>query len=253
MTTHSDERPYWFTKTEMEIRNAVDTRAEQWAAVPGFSRYEWSDKGAVRRLARTDDRGRHLKAGPHATRVHYRSGYVITGAYSDVAGKVVTIHNVGQMVLLAHHPAFAGLAELPPGIEARHNPVMGPLFNCYPEGLWPGTREQNEGDKPPAVPQHECRNFALCGGLVFREGSRCVPCTEAVGREAAQLLARGANLMAVAEHFGYSGPDWVFGLAVKHGGYEGSKAAALAQHPGMMQRVKLRAAGLRLTQGEASR
>ena len=36
-------------------------------------------------------------------------------------------------------------------------------------------------------------------------------------------------MQAVAEHFGYTGPDWVYSLAVKHGGYTGSKAEARMQ------------------------
>ena len=45
------------------------------------------------------------------------------------------------MVLLAHHPAFAGLAAFPDGLETRHNPAVGDkLFNAYPEGIWPGTQ-----------------------------------------------------------------------------------------------------------------
>jgi hypothetical protein len=54
------------------------------------------------------------------------------------------------------------------------------------------------------------------------------------------MLDAGANLMAVAELFGYTGPDWVHKLAVRHGGYQGTKAAALAQHPGLAQRMRLR-------------
>ena len=76
--------------------------------------------------------------------------------------------------------------------------------------------------------------------MVHNQGRRCVACTEAVGREAAAMLDGGANLMTVAERFGYTGPDWVHKLAVKYGGYEGTKAAALAQHPTVTQRIRLR-------------
>jgi NUMOD4 motif len=251
--TDSEEQPgpYWSGKTAMEIRNAVDVRAERWAAIPGYSRYEWSDKGRVRVLGRTDDRGRRLAARVLKTRVN-NAGYEITGVVSDAAGKQVTVA-VAPMVVLAHHPAFRGLDRFPGGLETRHGKA-GPLCNAYPENLWPGTKKENADDKDaPPAPQHECRNHALCGNLVHTPGRRCVPCTQAVGREAARLLAGGANLMAVTEHFGYSGPDWVYKLAVRHGGYGGSKAEALAQHPGMVQRVRLRAAGLRLTQGGSSR
>ena len=150
---------------------------------------------------------------------------------------------VHVMVLLAHHPAFAGLDAFPVGLESRHNPAVGDkLFNAYPEGLWPGTKAQNAADKDGQEPQHPCRNAPACANLVATpDRRRCVPCTEAVGREAAAMLDGGANLMTVAERFGYTGPDWVHKLAVRYGGYEGTKAAALAQHPTITQRVRLRA------------
>lgn len=235
----TDIQPYWFSRTESEIRAAVDGRPETWASVPGWSGYEWSDKGRARSLDRTvgtrQYRGTILKLNAGS------NGYLSHTARNDRGERCKP--DVAPMVLLAHHPAFRGLARFPDGLETRHNPVMGSLFNAYPEGLWPGTRVQNEREKDaPPPPQHPCRNVEVCGNMVHHPGKRCVPCTEAVGREAAQLLGRGANLMAVAEHFGYTGPDWVYGLAVKYGRYEGSKSAALAQNPGMMQRVRLRAA-----------
>jgi len=248
MTAHSDTPqatgPFWFGKTEAEIRNAVDCRAERWFGVPGFGRYQWSDKGRTRSVDCVVN-GRAYRGQVLKHRLD-RYGYEIVNVRND-EGRQVTVP-VAKMVLLAHHPAFRSLAAFPEGLQTRHNPVTGQQFNCYPEGLWPGTKLENEADKDaPPEPQFNCRNFVTCGNMVFHEGRRCVPCTEAVGREAAQLLGRGANLLAVAEHFGYSGPDWVWQLAVKHGGLdqgELSKAAALAQHPGMVQRVRLRRAGL---------
>ena len=253
--TDSDQRteiqPYWFSRTAAEIAAAVEGRDERWAAIPGYSRYEWSDKGRVRALERTDARGRTLAPKVLKTRPN-NAGYEITGVVSDATGKQVTV-GAAPMVVLAHHPAFRGLDRFPDGLETRHGPA-GPLCNAYPENLWPGTKKENADDKDgPPEPQHECRNFAACGNLVHTPGRRCVSCTAAVGREAGQLLAAGANLMAVAEHFGYSGPDWVYKLAVQHGGYEDTQAEALAQHPRMVQRVRLRAAGLRLTRDGSSR
>lgn len=234
MTTHSDIgqiTPHWWGRPEQEIRAAVAARDESWAAVSGYSRYEWSDKGRFRVSAS----GRIMKIGVN------NSGYGTAKVIRDSDGKQVT-KPVAYMVILAHHPAFRGLSEFPEGMETRHNPPVGDkLFNAYPEGIWPGTKEQNAADKDPQDPQFECRNFATCGNMVHNEGKRCVPCTEAVGREAAAMLAAGANLMAVAARFGYTGPDWVFRLAVRYGGYEGTKAAALAQHPSIAQRVRLRA------------
>lgn len=239
MSDTSRIEPYWFGRPEQEIRAAVEAREERWAAVPGYSRYEWSDKGRCRILPRVAG-NRRLPGGPMKISVN-NSGYGVVKPIRDSDGKQVS-KPVAYMVILAHHPAFCGLSEFPGGMETRHNPSVGDrLFNAYPEGIWPGTKEQNAGDKGPQDPLHPCRNFVTCGNMVHNEGKRCVPCTEAVGREAAAMLNGGANLMTVAERFGYTGPDWVHRLAVRHGGYEGSKAAALAQRPTLAQRVRLRA------------
>ena len=233
MTTHSDTgriEPYWFGRPAEEVRAAVEVRAEQWAPVPGYTRYLWSDKGRLR----VPVNGKIMKADVN------NSGYPGLRVVHDSGGRpFVTVH---AMVLLAHHPAFRGLDKFPEGLETRHNPVIGDkTFNAYPEGIWPGTKGQNAADKDPQDPQHPCRNAPACPNMVHNEGKRCVPCTEAVGREAAAMLDGGANLMTVAERFGYTGPDWVHKLAVRYGGYEGTKAAALAQRPGFAQRVRLRA------------
>lgn len=234
MTTHSDIsqiEPYWFGRTGAEARAHAEDRPEQWASIPGVSRYEWSDKGRWRSSAS----GKILSIGVN------NSDYGVVKPVRDSDGKQVS-KPIAYMVILAHHPAFRGLPEFPDGMETRHNPAVGDkMFNAYPEGIWPGTKEQNAGDKDPQDPQFECRNFATCGNMVHNEGRRCASCVEAVGREAAAMLDAGANLMTVAERFGYTGPDWVFKLAVKHGRFEGTKAAALAQHPSIAQRVRLRA------------
>jgi hypothetical protein len=225
--------PYWFGKDEAEVRAAVGARPETWAAVPGYSRYEWSDKGQVRR-----------KADQYLMKLGKRNkdGYVLLNVIRD-DGKPVTVA-VAPIMLLAHHPAFRGLSEFPEGLETRHNPSVGDkTFNAYPEGIWPGSKKQNAAEKDPQEPQHPCRNFATCGNMVHNEGKRCTEaCVPAVGREAAAMLALGANLMTdVAARFDYKTPDWVYKLAVKYGGYEGTKAEALAQHPSLAQRIRLRA------------
>jgi hypothetical protein len=228
---------WWAGKTAAEVTAAAGSRPESWAAVPGYSRYEWSDQGSVRSVPYRSG-GRQLTGRLLKTRQN-NSGYVIVGVVRDSDGKQVTVA-VHAMVLLAHHPAFRGLAAFPAGLETRHGPA-GPLCNAYPENLWPGTKAENEADKEaPPEPQHPCRNFASCRNLVYNEGRRCVPCTQDVGRGAAELLRAGANLMTVAEKFGYTGPDWVFKLAAQYGGYEGTKADALAQQPSLRQRVRLR-------------
>lgn len=244
MTTHRDDyvrertsgrsliEPYWFGRTGQEIRDTVAARGVAWGRVPGYSRYEWGDK---------DNLVRRVSDGyPMKTDKLNNAGYPVLNVIRDDKKPVtVTVHS---MVLLAHHPAFAGLATFPDGLETRHNPQVGDkTFNAYPEGLWPGTKKANAGDKDGQEPQFECRNYVTCGNMVHNQGRRCVSCTEAVGREAATLLNAGANLMTVADRFGYTGPDWVWKLAVKYGAYEGTKAEALAQHPTVTQRIRLRA------------
>lgn len=152
MTTQSEIAPYWFGRPEQEIRAAVSARDEAWTMVPGYLRYEWSDKGGIRRAI---DR-RAMK-----TRT-LNSGYEAVNVIRDADGKQVCVL-VHVMVLLAHHPAFRGLDAFPPGLETRHNPVTGPLFNAYPEGLWPGTKAQNAADKGDQEPQHPCRNAPEIG------------------------------------------------------------------------------------------
>jgi hypothetical protein len=230
MTTSyiSQVDPYWFGRPKAEIRAAVEARLEQWAPVPGYQRYEWSDKGGIRRALH----GQIMK-----TRV-INSGYEAVKVIRDRDAKQVDVL-VHQMVLLAHHPSFYGLAAFPAGLETRHNPSTGPLFNAYPEGLWPGTKTENAGDKPEQELQHPCRN--ACGNLVVTPGRRCVDCVMAVGREAAEVLRLGMPLQQVAERFGYTGPDWVYQLAVQYGGYEGTKADARTQRPTLTQRLRLAA------------
>jgi hypothetical protein len=242
MTAHSDLtgiEPYWFGRTEQDIRAAVEAREESWASVPGYGWYEWSDKGRARSLPRTIG-SRHVGGTCPLKFKPNNSGYLIHNVVPD-AGKQVTVA-VAPMVLLAHHPAFAGLSAFPAGLETRHNPAIGDkTFNAYPEGLWPGTKPENAADKGEQDPLHPCRNAPACANLVVTPGRRCVGCVTAVGREAAELLRLGMPLQQVAERFGYTGPDWVYQLAVRFGGYEGGRAEARTQRPGLAQRLRLAA------------
>lgn len=237
--THID--PYWFGRDEQEVRAVVEARIETWASVPGYQWHEWSDKGRARSLPR-QVKGRWVKGTPSLKLKPNNSGYLIHNVVND-AREPVTVA-VAPMVLLAHHPAFRGLAAFPKGLETRHNPSTGPLFNAYPEGLWPGTKKENAADKDGQEPQHPCRNAAAgCLNLVATPGRRCVDCVGAVGREAGELLRLGMPLQQVAERFGYTGPDWVYQLAVRFGGFEGSKAEARVQRPKLSQRIRLAARG----------
>jgi hypothetical protein len=234
MTTHSDTgqiAPYWFGRPEAEIRAAVDARPEAWAAVPGYSRYEWSDKGQVRRTA---------DARPMKTGVN-NSEYEVVKILRDSDGKQVG-KPVAHMVILAHHPAFHGLSEFPEGMETRHNPAVGDkLFNAYPEGIWPGTKLENAEDqfrsgRERAVPRPE-RACIRCGEMFAAKGRRCPACREEIGRQAAAMLNAGVNLDVVNVRSGYRNPEYVYQLAVTHGGYEGTLEQAQAQGQARLHRV----------------
>ena len=131
-----------------------------------------------------------------------------------------------------------------PGQEACHS-RRGPACNWWPEGVRWGTKAENHADQVDAgtavVPaSFPCRNAPGCPGTVKNEGRRCRECVEQVGQQAAWMLGLGANLQTVAQRFGYQGGDWVFKLAAERG-YPGTREQARAQHPKMLQRVKLAA------------
>lgn len=196
----------------------------EWKSWPGFSRYEASHRGLIR-----NGTGKILAARTDP------DGYLRTTLTRDDGERVPVL--VHRAVLEAH----AG--PCPPGMESCHGPG-GKLDNRWPENLRWDTKSENERDKirdgmtpQPPPPTYECLNFVTCGNMVIHEGRRCVQCVAEVGREAAAMLAQGVNLMDVAEHFGYSGPDWVYKLAVDHGGCALTKREALIQQPPLSRRV----------------
>lgn len=191
-----------------------DQRPEVWKAIPGFSKYEASDLGQVRNVST----GKLLAArvGTH--------GYLEVKPYDD-GGKRQT-RTVHGLVLLT----FAG--PCPAGQETLHGPG-GPLDNRWPENLRYGSKAENHADqaaagtaKRPMVP---CVNHERCGGMVAKQGSRCLPCAAEVGERAAAMLGAGMGLETVTRRLGYTSPDWVFKLAARHGGYLGTSAHARAQ------------------------
>jgi hypothetical protein len=219
--------------------------SETWKPVPGFSGYEASTEGNFRSVDRVTPSGRRCKGQQLSTRVSNR-GYVLVDLRDD-AGKKVT-RSAHTVVL----ETFAG--PCPPGMEARH------LDDVSTRNVWrPGTEDQsrgsggnlfwgtkgdqhrdkvrNGGAKPPPGPSYDCVNHDRCKGKVKNEGRRCLPCVEQVGRDAAQMLNRGENLLKVAQQFGYSGTRWTYQLAVKHGGYAGTEAQALTQRRSWLRRV----------------
>ena len=134
----------------------------------------------------------------------------------DGDGKQVTV-TVHAMVLLAHHPAFRGLDKFPDGLETRHNPAVGDkLFNAYPEGMWPGTRPENEAERTAslaaegraangramAAPKPPPAPCIRCGDPVTRGGRRCHECVVAIGVEATALMRAGVKLEAANEQLG---------------------------------------------------
>jgi hypothetical protein len=192
----------------------------EWKSWPGFSRYRASDRGEIRNRA-----GKVL-----AARVD-PDGYLRSTLTRDDGQRIPFL--VHRAVLEAH----AG----PPGKgqESCHGDG-GPLDNRYPENLRWDTKSENERDKiraghtPQPNPTYPCKDG--CGTLVINEGRRCLDCLGKVRVESAAMLARGVNLMDVADHFGYTGPDWVWKLAVE-GGCTLTKREALTQHPRLSQRV----------------
>lgn len=232
---HNRIDPFWWGRPEAEIRAAVEAREENWATVPGYSRYQWSDKGHLRRIRD----GYMMKVGDKRN----NDGYVLVNVIRDSDGRQVTVA-AAPMVLLAHHPAFRGLDRFPDGLETGHNPSVGDkTFNAYPEGIWPRTKAENNGlDKGPAEPLHPCKNAAthpdIDHGMNHNADKRCAACLDAVGVEAAELLRLRMPSLKVAARYGNS-EAWIMKLATKRGGYEGTSAEARAQRPTVTQRLRL--------------
>lgn len=222
-----------------------DQRPEGWKPVSPmdgctFSGYQASDQGRYRSVDRVV-KERSYRGQMLATRLD-TDGYVLINLRCDSTDP----DHDRRHTFLGHRVTLTTFDKAcPPGMEACHSD-RGPAFNWWPEGIRWDTKPANEADKPfspgPPEPQYPCLNAPLCANLVIHEGRRCRDCVTAVGREAAQLLRRGVNLMDVAQRYGYTGPDWVWKLARDHGGYEGTKAQALAQHPSRVQRLRLRLA-----------
>src|ERR1039457_3204688 len=222
---------------------------ERWTPIWDGPGYEVSWDGNFRSLDRVTSSGRSVKGQPIATTTT-KDGYVLV-KYRDAEGKRVT--RQAHKVML-ENCAFGG-KPLPDGLQSRHLDDngkndrwrRGTEDESRKQGgnLFTGTgRDQhrdkvrnNGGPLPVSLSAHDCINHVQCGGKTRNPGKRCVPCVEQVGRDAGAMLRDGENLMKVAQHFGYKGTDWVFTLAVKHGGYQGTKEQAHAQRRKWSQRV----------------
>jgi hypothetical protein len=216
-----------------------------WDAWTGF-RVSWD--GNFYADERKSPSGRTLRAQPIATTTT-DDGYVMV-KYLGKDGKRVT--RQAHRVVLENF-AFGG-APIPEGLQSRHYDDRGT------NNKWrPGTEEEsrkaggnlgvgdgsdqhrdkvrnNGGPLPVSPPAHDCINHERCGGKTRNPGKRCLPCVEQVGRDAAEMLRSGENLLNVAQHFNFTGTDWVFSLAQKHG-YRGTKTEALTQRRKRSQRV----------------
>jgi hypothetical protein len=208
-------------------------RDEEGREYPG---YEVSTHGNYRSLDRTLAGGRRVVGRPLTVRTSNK-GYGLVDL-RDSTGKKVTRS--------AHKPlleTFAGLC--PPGMEARHADDDGRNNRWEPGSedesrarggnlFWGTKAEQqrdkmrNGGAKPPPGPTFECVNHADCGGKVHKQGRRCMPCVDEVGRNAARRLNAGENLLDVAQSYGYEATGWTLRLARQHG-YTGSEVQALRQ------------------------
>jgi hypothetical protein len=208
-----------------------DERAEKWLPVEPmdgctFSAYEASDKGALHSLDRQSGsrfvRGVTFKLKPSP------DGYVRVGLRCDNPGHKAHTFTMQKVVLTTFDRAC------PPGMEACHS-RRGPAFNWWPEGVRWGTKPENHADQVAAGtavvpdPAFPCRNAPACANMVHKEGRRCPGCVRQMGVDAAAMLNAGTPLEQVAATFG-NGADWVFRLAVEHGGYEGTREQARAVH-----------------------
>lgn len=190
-----------------------------------FGAYEVSDQGRARRLPSGED---------VSTRAH-RDGYRLANFRCD---QPASCPRHGRHTFTLHQVVLTTFDRARPhGMQACHSPA-GPAANWWPEGVRWDTQSANQRDKPeqpvPPDPTYPCISVPgspACDSLVIRQGRRCVPCTEEVGRQAGDMLRRKMPLQQVAEHFGYTGGDWVYQLAVRHGGYAASKAEARTQRP----------------------
>ena len=220
-------------ETWLRDRLAAGKPGETWKAVPeidgcAFSGYEAADTGRARSVDRLGRNGRPLQAKELDGRTG-GDGYIRLDMRCDnPACKRPHTFTMQKVVL----NTFDGARRR--GMQGSH--LQGnPAWNWFPEAVaWEG-QPANEGRKenrpPPPEPTHPCKNAPACPNLVIHEGRRCLDCVAEVGREAAAMLNAGIPLQQVAEHFGYTGPDWVYKLAVQHGGYARTKAEARTQRP----------------------
>ncbi len=216
-----------------------DERPETWKPVAPmdgctFSGYRVSDKAQARSIDRMSG-SRSLKGQALSTRLD-GDGYMLVDFRCDSTDPA----HKRKHTFLMHKVVLTTFDKpCPEGMETCHSD-RGPAFNWWPEGIRWGTKPENHADMVAAgtavvpEPASPCRNAQNgCPNLVKNEGRRCRDCVVALGRDAAAYLNDGMPLEEVAGRFGNSA-DWIFRLAVEHGGYEGTRAQArgMAVHHG---------------------
>jgi hypothetical protein len=111
---------------------------EEWRSVPGYDRYQISNRGRIKRLERDElVGGRYARRKPERLlRPWSRKGYLFVLLYDEKHRRQLAVH---RLVLLT----FAG--ECPPGMETRHlNGVRDD--NRWPENLCWWTPSENVAD-----------------------------------------------------------------------------------------------------------
>jgi len=208
-----------------------DERPEAWKPVAPldgctFSGYETSDKGRARSIDRKSG-NRQLRGKVLAPR-RTDDGYAQVNIRCDSADPA---HNRVHTVTMHKLVLTTFDKPCPRGMEACHSP-KGPAFNWWPEGVRWGTKPENHADQVEAgtavVPEaFPCRNAPACGNMVRSEGRRCLACVKQVGVDVAAMFRAGQTDQDAAGRHGNS-PDWLYRVAVEHGGYEGDRASVHA-------------------------
>lgn len=160
--------------------------SEQWAAVPGFSDYEASTLGRVRRV-------RGTRAGIITPRTRNCDGYLEVRLTSDGKRHPKSLHGV---VL----SAFEGLR--PEGHEGRH--LDGNKLNNKLNNLQWGTPQQNTADKIAHGKMRGARNpkAKLTAGCILRmRDLRCAGTPYA-------SIGTWFGVTATAAHSAITGKSW---------------------------------------------
>jgi NUMOD4 motif len=196
-----------------------------------FSGYEASDRGYVRSTDRVVN-GRQLRGVLLKGRIN--EGYVYLNVRCDNRDHKPHTFTMHKIVLTTFD------RPRPDGMETCHGPG-GPADNRWPENIRWDTKKENAEDQfrhgRPRAEVKPDKHCIVCGGVFTDKGRRCEPCRVRISRQAAAKLTAGKNLDVVTAQAGYRKPEWVWEMAVKLGGYEGSLEQAEAQGRTLRQRA----------------